>query len=99
LRSLRLGLRRAGFVCFGLAFAGFRFHARDRGSNDPDATAGNDSELVQAAMADLFVAADRLQYEPGNWFFLNRRGDGGATVMSSRPPYGIAPRRGRVSSS
>jgi CelD/BcsL family acetyltransferase involved in cellulose biosynthesis len=35
----------------------------DDATSDADETAGSDSELVQATMADL-VAADRLQHEP-----------------------------------
>ncbi len=65
-------------------------HAEDvdgDGDGDGDADGG---EEAQAAMADLFVAADRLQHAPADLDLLAEVTGLAATVDGSGPPYGIA---------
>jgi hypothetical protein len=47
-------------------------------------------EEAQAAMADLFVAADRLQHAPTDLDLADEVAGLAATVDSCAPPYGIA---------
>jgi len=47
-------------------------------------------EQAQAAMADLFVAADRLQHDPADRDLAGELRTLTATVGASAPPYGIA---------
>jgi hypothetical protein len=46
-------------------------------------------EEAQEAMADLFVAADRLQHDPADVELAADVLEAEATVKASRPPYGI----------
>ncbi len=46
-------------------------------------------EEAQAAMADVFVAADRLQHEPFDKGAAQDLADAAATVEASPPPFGI----------
>jgi hypothetical protein len=74
----------------------------DAGWDEDDALPG-DSELegderseaeddvAQAAMGDLFVAADRLMHEPGDDLVAAELGAAAALVDDSPPPYGIDP--------
>lgn len=61
------------------------------GDDDDDGTSDDvDGEAVaQAAMADLFVAADRLMHEPGNELVAAELGVASGIVGESRPPFGI----------
>jgi len=54
---------------------------------DDDADGG---EEAQAAMADLFVVADRLQHDPADVHLGAKLTGLAATVAASFPPYGIA---------
>jgi len=47
-------------------------------------------EEAQAAMADLFVVADRLQHDPADVHLGAKLAGLAATVAASSPPYGIA---------
>lgn len=50
-----------------------------------------DDDVAQAAMGDLFVAADRLMHEPGDDLVAAELGAAAALVDDSPPPYGIDP--------
>ena len=50
-----------------------------------------DDDVAQAAMGDLFVAADRLMHEPGDDLVVAELGAAAALVDDSPPPYGIDP--------
>ena len=50
---------------------------------------GDGGDIAQAAMADLFVAADRLMHEPANDLVAAELGAAAAVVDDSPPPYGI----------
>ena len=50
-----------------------------------------DGDVAQAAMADLFVAADRLMHEPADDLVAAELGAAAAVVDDSPPPYGIDP--------
>ena len=52
---------------------------------------GVDGDVAQAAMADLFVAADRLMHEPADDLVAAELGAAAAVVDDSPPPYGIDP--------
>lgn len=56
-----------------------------------DADADADGDGAQAAMGDLFVAADRLMHEPWDEAFADDLFEATAVVESSRAPFGIAP--------
>lgn len=58
---------------------------------DEDGDDGDDDggEEAQAAMADLFVVADRLQHDPADVDLGTELSDLAAVVGSSAPPYGI----------
>jgi hypothetical protein len=56
---------------------------------DQDETGSDDSEQAQAAMADLFVAADRLHHDPRNEFLVENVALAAEAVASSQAPYGI----------
>ena len=59
--------------------------AADMGDGD------DDGDVAQAAMADLFVAADRLMHEPTDELVAAELGAAAAVVEDSPPPYGIDP--------
>jgi hypothetical protein len=63
--------------------------AVDGDADEDDHTGGDGGETAQAAMADLFVAADRLLHEPGNGFLVEGVAVAGEIVMWAGPPYGI----------
>jgi hypothetical protein len=48
-----------------------------------------DDDVAQAAMGDLFVAADRLMHEPDDELVAAELGAAAALVDDSPPPYGI----------
>jgi hypothetical protein len=50
-----------------------------------------DDDIAQAAMGDLFVAADRLMHEPADDLVAAELGAAAALVDDSPPPYGIDP--------
>jgi hypothetical protein len=50
-----------------------------------------DDDVAQAAMGDLFVAADRLMHEPTDDLVAAELGAAAALVDDSPPPYGIDP--------
>lgn len=50
---------------------------------------GDGGDIAQAAMADLFVAADRLMHEPADDLVAAELGAAAAVVDDSPPPYGI----------
>ncbi len=52
---------------------------------------GGDDDVAQAAMGDLFVAADRLMHEPSDDLVAAELGAAAAMVDETRPPYGIDP--------
>lgn len=56
------------------------------GSADAEADGG---ERAQAAMADLFLATDRLQHAPWDRALANHLGRAVAAVDASLPPYGV----------
>ena len=56
---------------------------------DDDADDGEGGDIAQAAMADLFVAADRLMHVPDNDLVAAELGAAAAVVDDSPPPYGI----------
>jgi len=57
-----------------------------------DGGAGDDGgAIAQAAMADLFVAADRLMHEPDDEVVSAELGLAAGVVDDSEPPYGIEP--------
>jgi hypothetical protein len=60
------------------------------GSDDEDDDEEDGGEEAQAAMAELFVVADRLQHAPGDLDLGTQALDLAATVDGSAPPYGIA---------
>jgi hypothetical protein len=68
---------------------GFEEESAPAGDADEDETGNDDSERAQAAMADLFVAADRLHHDPRNEFFVEEVAVAAEAVASSRAPYGI----------
>lgn len=57
------------------------------GGDDDDAADGG--EEAQTAMADLFVAADRLQHDPGDARMAADAMEAATTVAACGPPYGI----------
>ena len=57
----------------------------------PDGGDDVDGDVAQAAMADLFVAADRLMHEPTDELVAAELGAAAAVVEDSPPPYGIDP--------
>lgn len=63
------------------------------GDQDDAATSSSedddDGAVAQAAMADLFVAADRLMHEPADEVVAAELGQAAAIVERSSPPYGI----------
>ena len=70
--------------------------AGDEGSDDDALFAGeaDDSDddggaVAQAAMADLFVAADRLMHEPDDESVAGELRTASTVVGDSRPPFGI----------
>ncbi|MGI9034020.1 MAG: hypothetical protein ACR2HY_10175 [Acidimicrobiales bacterium] len=67
--------------------------ARDEADADVDEGTGEvDSDsAAQAAMADLFVAADRLMHEPDDEVVSAELGLAAGVVDDSEPPYGIEP--------
>lgn len=68
---------------------GFEEESTPADDADEDETGNDDSEQAQAAMADLFVAADRLHHDPRNEFFVEEVAVAAETVASSQAPYGI----------
>ncbi|MFN2606594.1 MAG: hypothetical protein ABR511_01670 [Acidimicrobiales bacterium] len=58
---------------------------------DGDDAAEDDGAVAQAAMADLFVAADRLMHEPGDEGVAAELGVAAGVMDDSAPPYGIEP--------
>jgi len=60
----------------------------DHDTGDDD-DAGEGGDIAQAAMADLFVAADRLMHEPDDELVAAELGAAAAVVDDSPPPYGI----------
>lgn len=68
---------------------GFEEENAVAGDADGDETGNDDSEQAQAAMADLFVAADRLHHDPRNEFFVEEVALAAETVASLGAPYGI----------
>ncbi len=52
---------------------------------------GADDDVAQAAMGDLFVAADRLMHEPADDLVAAELAAAAAIVDDSAPPYGIDP--------
>ncbi|MGH9038483.1 MAG: hypothetical protein ACRD0O_22225, partial [Acidimicrobiia bacterium] len=67
-------------------FAGPTPQAALEAEGDDEADGG---EEAQAAMADLFVAADRLQHEPFDKGIAHDLMDAAAAVGESLPPFGI----------
>jgi len=61
----------------------------DEDEDEDDDEEGDGGEEAQAAMADLFVAADRMQHAPGDEGAATKLDDAAAVVASSLPPYGI----------
>ena len=51
----------------------------------------DDDDVAQAAMGDLFVAADRLMHEPTDDLVAAELGAAAGMVDDSPPPYGIDP--------
>jgi hypothetical protein len=64
--------------------------ADDGTAGDEDDDDVDGGEEAQAAMADLFVVADRLQHDPADANLGGEMTDLAATVAVSAPPYGIA---------
>ena len=63
----------------------------DDEDDEPDEDGGNDS-AAQAAMGDLFVAADRLMHEPADEDLAGDLVEAGTVVEAARrPPFGIDP--------
>jgi len=63
-------------------------HDGDGGADD-DADEGDDGAVAQAAMADLFVAADRLMHEPTDGMVAADLGAAAEIVGESAAPFGI----------
>ena len=64
----------------------------DDDDDDDDEDDGDDGgERAQAAMADLFVAADRLMHGPGDDRVADDLIAASAVVSASPPPYGFEP--------
>jgi len=61
----------------------------DEDDDDDDDGGGEDGAVAQAAMADLFVAADRLMHEPTDGVVGAELGAAAAVVGESPPPFGI----------
>jgi hypothetical protein len=63
------------------------------GDSELEGDEGSEAEddVAQAAMGDLFVAADRLMHEPGDDLVAAELGAAAALVDDSPPPYGIDP--------
>jgi len=55
--------------------------------DDPDATDGR----AQAAMADLFLAADRLWHAPGDPQLLSEFDRQAELIVGTSPPFGVEP--------
>jgi len=68
---------------------GFEEENAVAGDADAGETGNDDSEQAQAAMADLFVAADRLHHDPRNEFLIEEVALAAEVVASSGAPYGI----------
>ena len=67
----------------------------DEDGEDEDGAEGAEDdedggEEAQAAMADLFVAADRLQHDPSDLLLADRAFELSAVIAACAPPYGIA---------
>ncbi|MGI9023010.1 MAG: hypothetical protein ACR2HV_07245 [Acidimicrobiales bacterium] len=63
----------------------------DEDDEGDDAGSGADGggEVAQAAMADLFVAADRLMHEPTDEAVAAELGGAAGVIAESPPPFGI----------
>lgn len=59
--------------------------------DDADEEQAAADEVAQAAMADLFVAADRLMHEPGDPSIADDLVEAAAVVDGNAPPFGIEP--------
>jgi len=63
----------------------------DDGDDDEDEDDEEGGERAQAAMGDLFVAADRLMQRPDDGKVAERLLAASAVVQGSNPPYGFEP--------
>ncbi len=61
----------------------------DEDGDGDDSENGPDGAVAQAAMADLFVAADRLMHEPGDEVVAAELGVAADIVAESAAPFGI----------
>lgn len=61
----------------------------DEGDEDDDGEGHVSDAVAQAAMADLFVAADRLMHEPSDEDLAGDLAEAGTIVEASTPPFGI----------
>jgi hypothetical protein len=61
------------------------------GEDGNDGNGGDGGERAQAAMGDLFVAADRLVQRPGDVRSAEQLLGATTVVQESRPPYGLEP--------
>ena len=57
---------------------------------EDDDEGADGGEVAQSAMADLFVAADRLQHDPNDPDVVVEVIDAAGVIADSLPPYGIA---------
>ena len=64
----------------------------DDEDDEADGEAGGNDSVAQAAMGDLFVAADRLMHEPADEDVAGDLVEAGTVVEAAdRPPFGIDP--------
>ena len=65
--------------------------ADDEGAGGSGGAAGDDDPAAQAAMADLFLAADRLWHAPWDPLLMAEVERLGGLLAESGPPYGVEP--------